>query len=85
VTSGIDGQRGKLAGVQIPAGVGARERATLRRAVDESYVSGFRLAMLIAAGLAVVSAAIAFFFLGGKSGATLQQVPLASRDPGPRA
>jgi len=85
VTSGIDGQRGKLAGVQIPAGVGARERATLRRAVDESYVSGFRLAMLIAAGLAVVSAAIAFFFLGGKSGATPQQVPLASRDPGPRA
>jgi len=85
VTSGIDGQRGKLAGVQIPAGVGARERATLRRAVDESYVSGFRLAMLIAAGLAVVSAAIAFFFLGGKSGATPQQAPLASRDPGPRA
>jgi len=85
VTSSIDGQRGKLAGVQIPAGVGARERATLRRAVDESYVSGFRLAMLIAAGLAVVSAAIAFFFLGGKSGATPQQAPLASRDPGPRA
>lgn len=85
VTSGINGQRGKLAGVQIPAGVGARERATLRRAVDESYVSGFRLAMLIAAGLAVVSAAIAFFFLGGKSGATPQQAPLASRDPGPRA
>ncbi len=69
VTATLDKQRAKLAGVQIPRTVGVREHAALQRAIGDSYVSGFRLAMLTAAGLAVISAAIAFFFIEGKGAA----------------
>jgi len=72
VVSAINGQRAKLAGAQVPASVGAPERAVLRRAVGASYVSGFRLAMLTAAALSILSAAIAFVFIEGK-GAAAQQ------------
>jgi EmrB/QacA subfamily drug resistance transporter len=47
----------KLAEAQVPAQiVGGIERATLARALKESFVSSFRLTMLIAASLALLSA-----------------------------
>ncbi|NNG04317.1 MAG: MFS transporter [Inquilinus sp.] len=55
----LDAERVKLAGAAVPAGLDAPTRAALDRAVDESFVAGFRLAMLGAAALALASAAIA--------------------------
>ncbi len=78
VVSAINGQRAKLAGAQVPASVGAPERAVLRRAVGESYVSGFRLAMLTSAALAILSAAIAFVFIEGKGAAGPQSATQAA-------
>lgn len=48
----IDAQRIKLAGMRVPAEV--------RPSVDKSFVGGFRLVMLISAGLGLLSAATAW-------------------------
>jgi EmrB/QacA subfamily drug resistance transporter len=52
----VDAQRVKLADIQLPAGINSQLHAALKRAVGESYVSGFRVAALICAGLAVAGA-----------------------------
>ncbi|MDQ2831959.1 MAG: MFS transporter, partial [Chloroflexota bacterium] len=72
VVGAINGQRARLAGAMVPTSVGAHERAVARRAIGESYVSGFRLAMLTSAVLAVLSAVIAFVFIEGKGAAGQQ-------------
>ena len=52
----VDAQRAKLAGIQLPPGINSRVHAALKLAIDESYVSGFRLAALTCAGLALAGA-----------------------------
>ena len=52
----VGGQRAKLAGIQFPAGTNNQVQASLRLAVDEAYVSGFRLVALVCAGLALAGA-----------------------------
>ena len=59
----LDAERVKLAAARVPAGIGAGERATLERAIAEAFVSGYRLVMLISAGLALLGAASAFLIL----------------------
>lgn len=51
----IDAQRMKLAGMKVPADA--------RRSVDESFIAGFRLVMLIGAGLALASATTAWLMI----------------------
>ena len=58
-------QRVKLAGIEVPSTVGV----DVRQAVGTSFVHGFRLIMLTAAGLALASA-FSSWLLIGKSGAT---------------
>jgi EmrB/QacA subfamily drug resistance transporter len=53
----------KLAALEIPRQVTARERDLLQRAIGESFIGGFRLVMAIAAGLALSSAVCAAIFL----------------------
>ena len=59
----LDGERIKLAGAEVPPGIDTALRATLERAIAEAFVSGYRLIMLISAGLALLGAASAFFML----------------------
>jgi hypothetical protein len=66
VQQSLDQQRIKLAGAEVPAGLDDKLRATLKLAIAESFVDGFRLAMLIAAALAIASALIAFLMIQGK-------------------
>jgi hypothetical protein len=54
----------KLAEAQVPPQIGGAERETLARALDESFVRSFRLTMLIAAGLALLSAVCAALSIG---------------------
>jgi hypothetical protein len=51
----VDAQRIKLAAMRVPA--------ELRPSVDESFVAGFRIVMLINAGLALGSAATAWLMI----------------------
>jgi hypothetical protein len=59
-------QQTKLAGASLPPGSTATQRAQLDHALKESFVSGFRAAMIVAAVLAVVSALLAAWLIEGK-------------------
>lgn len=55
----ISAQSLKLAALVLPPDLDAAARARVQRAVRESFVDGFRLAMVIGAGLALLAAAAA--------------------------
>lgn len=61
----LDRERGKLAAMEIPASVSGSERARLERAIDEAFIAGFRVVALIAAGLSVLSAIVAWLMISG--------------------
>ena len=56
----------KLAAIDIPQNLNAETRQMIRRAIDESFVSGFKWVMLIGAALAGASAVIALFWIGAR-------------------
>jgi EmrB/QacA subfamily drug resistance transporter len=56
-------QSTRLAGLHISASVGEPLRRTLTTIIAQAFVSGFRIAMLIAAGLALASAVAAFLLV----------------------
>src|SRR5262249_41645629 len=60
----LEDQRIKLAAIQIPGSVDIRSRDAIKQAIDESFVAGFRLVMLIASALALASAACSWFIIG---------------------
>ncbi|HVY07660.1 MAG TPA: MFS transporter [Burkholderiales bacterium] len=62
----FEAQRGKLAGAPIPANMVGADAAALRRAIDESFVAGFRRVMLLSAGLALLSALGAWVVIEGR-------------------
>src|SRR5205809_93624 len=52
-----------LAGLQLPAGIDDSTRAAVRDSIGEAFVFGFRLVILICAGLSVASAAVAWLLI----------------------
>ena len=64
----ISAQSLKLAALVLPSDLDAAARARAQRAVRESFVDGFRLAMLIGAGLALLAAAAAALLIDGRTG-----------------
>jgi MFS family permease len=62
----VDQQRSRLAAIEIPASADAAHRATVKQAVADSFVSGFRVVMLISAVLALLSAVCAWFAIDAK-------------------
>ena len=50
----------KLAGIDLPSGLGADATAVIRESIRHAFVFGFRGVMLICAGLSVCSAAVAW-------------------------
>lgn len=59
-------QRIRLAAVELPENLDADIRSQLRRAVADSFISGFRLIMFTAAGLALTSALSSWMVIEGK-------------------
>ena len=51
---------------EVPEGLDEATSATVERAIHEAFVAGFRVAMLIAAGLALASAVVAGIMVEGK-------------------
>lgn len=49
----------RLGGLEVPSDLDARTSSVLRAAIDQAFVFGFRLIMLLCAGLAVASAVVA--------------------------
>jgi hypothetical protein len=56
-------QQSKLVGIAIPAGPSHAAHAAIQQAIAESFVTGFRVVMLIAAGLALASALSALLLI----------------------
>jgi len=63
----IDEQRVRLGATEIPAGGSDEMRVVLRQAIDESFVTGFRVVMTTAVGLSLASAVSAFAMIKGKT------------------
>ena len=59
-------QVSRLAAIESPAGIDAASATALRDAINASFVSGFRLAMLIAAGLALAASVCAALTIRGE-------------------
>jgi MFS family permease len=82
----IEVQRTRLAGITIPTSVSAETQAALKRAIDESFVSAFRLVSLLGAALSVLSALSAWLLIEGKQleqaggSASKPQAPPAGAD-----
>ena len=68
VARSLQMQRTKLAAIAISEDQDPATRQVTRRAIDESFVSGFRMVMAIGAALAVASAASALIFIGAARG-----------------
>jgi EmrB/QacA subfamily drug resistance transporter len=66
VAHSLDNQRTKLAGAQVPENLEAATRMALKNAINESFISGFRVVMMVAVGLALLSAASAWQLIEGK-------------------
>jgi EmrB/QacA subfamily drug resistance transporter len=66
VAAQIVAERDKLAGAQIPGGLDPRMTDRLTKAVQLSFVAGFRLVMLLSAALALLSAIAAWFWIESK-------------------
>ena len=64
VIESVRTQSTKLAAIEIPPDQGPSSHEVIRRAIDESFVSGFRIVMLIGATLAAASALTAAVFVG---------------------
>ena len=65
VAQSLQTQSIKLAAIEIPENVNRETHQLIRRAIDESFVSGFRLVMVIGAALAAGSAVTALFWIEG--------------------
>jgi EmrB/QacA subfamily drug resistance transporter len=54
----------KLAGLTVPAGTDSKLATAITTSIERAFVFGFRLAMLVCAGLAITSAAFAWRAIG---------------------
>jgi EmrB/QacA subfamily drug resistance transporter len=64
IAQSLQTQSIKLAAIDVPQNLNAETRQVIRRAIDESFVSGFRWVMVIGAALAAASAVTALFWIG---------------------
>jgi EmrB/QacA subfamily drug resistance transporter len=61
----VQSQSTKLAAIDIPNNIDSETQQQIRRAIDESFVSGFRWVMAIGVALAAASAVTALLWIGG--------------------
>ena len=59
----VQSEERKLAGMQVPGSLDPRTTAAIKEAIRQAFVFGFRIVMLICAGLSVASAAVAKLML----------------------
>jgi EmrB/QacA subfamily drug resistance transporter len=60
VLQGIEANEVRLAGLQVPGGLDPSTETAIKKSVGEAFVFGFRMVMLICAGLCLGSAAVAW-------------------------
>ncbi|MDT5293183.1 MAG: hypothetical protein QOJ76_63 [Acidobacteriota bacterium] len=73
----LEAQTSRLATITIPEQSTGETKQAIKRAVEESFVSGFRVVILIAAALALTSALFAWLLIEGRA-QTAGKIPRAS-------
>jgi EmrB/QacA subfamily drug resistance transporter len=63
----LEEEKVKLGGAKAPAGLDAALGAEVERAIDEAFVSGYRVVMMVTTAIALASATSAGLLLEGKS------------------
>jgi EmrB/QacA subfamily drug resistance transporter len=66
VRAALMAQQNKLVGITIPSGVSSATHAAIQNAIAASFVTSFRIIMLIGAALALASALFSFLLIEGK-------------------
>jgi MFS family permease len=66
VRSELEAEKADLGAAEAPEGVDAGTAARIERAIDESFVAGFRVVMVVCAALALASALTAALLVGDK-------------------
>jgi hypothetical protein len=62
----LEGEKLALGAAEAPAGLDAGSRTAVERAIDEAFVSGYRVVMLVATVVALTSALGAALLIEGK-------------------
>jgi EmrB/QacA subfamily drug resistance transporter len=62
----LEDERVSLAGARVPQDMDPELRVAVERAIDEAFISGFRVVMLIAAGLALASSGVALVMVDSR-------------------
>jgi MFS family permease len=62
----LEAEKVDLGAAKVPEGVGGAKAAAVQRAIKEAFVAGFRIAMFVAAALALASAVAAGILIEGK-------------------
>src|SRR5215212_2233862 len=81
----LEGEKIQLGAAQAPQGLDAAQSANVGRAIDEAFVSGYRVVMLVAVAMALASALSAALLLEGKKpkGSAEQTIAEQEVDPNP--
>jgi EmrB/QacA subfamily drug resistance transporter len=66
VRSQMEAEKAHLGAAEVPEDVEAETAGHIERAIDESFVTGFRAVMLVSAGLALASALVAALFVSDR-------------------
>ena len=64
IVAALEDERVNLAGLEVPEAAGPALTASIERAVDESFVFGFRVAMLVGAAMAAAAALAGGLLIG---------------------
>jgi EmrB/QacA subfamily drug resistance transporter len=80
--SALDEQTSRLAAIYVPAQLKGETKQAVEGAIRESFVSGFRVVVLIAATLALISALFAWLLIKGKTrpASETSNMPARSRE-----
>ena len=68
----LEAQTSRLATISIPGELTDETKGSIKRAIEESFVAGFRVVILMAAALALVSALFAWLLIEGRSGTVVE-------------
>jgi EmrB/QacA subfamily drug resistance transporter len=67
ISEQVESQRTKLTAIKIPDNIEAPIQDAVRESINEAFVSGFRVVMIAASSLAMLSSVIAVLIIKGKS------------------
>ena len=80
----LEQEKVKLGGAQAPEGLDAAQSANVDRAIEEAFVSGYRVVMLVAVTMALASAVSAALLIEGKKPKGSAREAIAEEEVAPR-